>query len=156
MKKILFLDHDGVICLPKQYGSRYTPKADSDFDFFDSKAVKVLNEIIQATDCDIVVSSDWRYHTELSDMQTLYLKRKILKAPIAYTPNRFGMSDYYEKCRCTEITHWLEANNDVKSWVAVDDMDLSALGPNFIRCGRSNEGIKQVGLKDKIINILNA
>ena len=33
------------------------------FDRFNDKAIKVLNEIIEATDCEIVISSDWRFHS---------------------------------------------------------------------------------------------
>ena len=35
------------------------------FDNFDQKAVKVLNEILEQTDAEIVVSSDWRLHATI-------------------------------------------------------------------------------------------
>ena len=56
--KVLFLDHDGVICLSTQWGGRYKKKGfdsnpetpmDIRMDSFDEKAVKILNEIIQLT-----------------------------------------------------------------------------------------------------------
>ena len=58
--KILFLDFDGVICLSTEWGSRYKTK--TQFDRFNAKALKVLNEILFLTDCEIVVSYDWRFH----------------------------------------------------------------------------------------------
>ena len=48
-KKVLFLDHDGVICLATEWGSRFKNKDgfDSLFDRFNQKAINVLNEIIE-------------------------------------------------------------------------------------------------------------
>ena len=79
--KTIFLDHDGVICLSTEWGSRYKNKEglDSVFDRFNKKATNVLNEIIEATDCEIVISSDWRFHASLSDMRELYKIRGIKK-----------------------------------------------------------------------------
>ena len=80
--KILFLDHDGVICLARQWGKRYTKKSKKRGDIFDpfcTKAIKVLNNIIDETNCEIVVSSDWRLHCDLEYMKNLYLKRGIKK-----------------------------------------------------------------------------
>jgi hypothetical protein len=42
----------------------------------------------------------------------------------------------------------------VEKWVAIDDLDLSNL-KNFVHTKKMNEGIKQNGIKDKLINILN-
>ena len=40
-------------------------------------------------------------------------------------------------------------------YCAVDDMDLSALGDeHFVQCTHSREGIKQTGIKEKIIKRL--
>ena len=53
--KVIFLDHDGVICLSQQWGGRFkkagfdsNPETPLDIrmDNFDKKAIKVLNEII--------------------------------------------------------------------------------------------------------------
>ena len=79
---VLFLDHDGVICLPDQWGKRNKGSSEIEnyFDKFDKKAIKILNEIIEKTDCEIVVSSDWRFHCKIDQMQELYLKRGILKS----------------------------------------------------------------------------
>ena len=63
--KVIFLDHDGVICLSSEWGGRFkkqekwggrklsmTPlemPLEYRFDNFNQKAVKVLNEIIEET-----------------------------------------------------------------------------------------------------------
>ena len=52
--KVIFLDHDGVICLSDQWGGRYKKKGfdsnpetplDIRMDNFDTKSVKILNKI---------------------------------------------------------------------------------------------------------------
>lgn len=168
--KVLFLDHDGVICLAPQWGKRASKssiKRGEVFDPFCPKAIRVLNEIIEATNCEIVVSSDWRIYKDLKYMQELYIKRGILKAPISYT-NIFDINDedileetweykdhtqILARIREKEINHWVNSN-DVSSWVAVDDLNMTKLD-SFILCTGINEGIKKHGIKEKIINILN-
>lgn len=170
--KILFLDHDGVICLSNNWGGRFKKKGfdsnpetpiDIRMDDFDVKAVKVLNNIIEITGCEIVVSSDWKLHGTLEQMKEMYITRGI-KPPIDYTPNLkdFDEEKYhllkstndYEGIRVCEVNQWLKDHPEVIHWVAVDDMDLSELN-NFVMTKRPyNEGIKQCGVKEKIINYL--
>lgn len=188
--KVIFLDHDGVICLYDQWGTRakktktYCDENDLEYstewnsnkipmdirmDNFDAKAVKVLNEIIAATDAEIVISSDWKLHGTLSEIGEMYRTRGILKSPIAVTPRLrdfdsesaglFEWKGWLERARCLEIQKWI-SENPVESWVAVDDLDMSDnfLKPglsNFILTPKSTEGIKQSGVKEKIIKILN-
>lgn len=161
-KPILFLDHDGVICLATEWGSRFKNKEGLDglFDRFNQKAIVVLNEIIDETDCEIVISSDWRFHATLSQMQQLYKERGIAKPPIAYTRNDLDWKLFIginhnrelEETRIAEINSYVEENK-IEKWVAVDDMDLSKL-KNFVQTPRSKEGIKQAGIKEKIIKFL--
>jgi hypothetical protein len=160
--KVIFLDHDGVICL--QFGSRYKKQkryclknggveeakmpVEFRFDSFDQKAIAVLNEILAETGAEIVVSSDWRFHCTLSEMQELYSQRGIIKQPIGYTTESAASN------RCEEIEHWLSEHPEAEKWVAIDDLDLSAL-KSFAHCKKAFEGIKQSGLKEKIIRLLS-
>jgi hypothetical protein len=158
MKKILFLDHDGVICLQRNWGSRI--KSQAKFDKFDDKAVKVLNEVIQETNCDIVVSSDWRLYGTLEELQQLYTERGILKTPIATTrlyPLFFGSQTWPERNRASEILEWVKDNlTEDDRWVAVDDLPMTEYIPvNFVYTPYITEGIKQTGIKQKIIAKLN-
>ena len=171
--KVLFLDHDGVICLSSQWGGRFKKKGydsnpetplDIRMDSFDSKAVKVLNSIIEETECEIVVSSDWKNWGNLDQMKEMYITRGI-KPPIDLTPNMkdfdeggFGMlkwKNLYEAIRVIEIEKWLEEHPEVTRWVAVDDMNLSKLDHFVMTTKPYNEGIKQSGIKEKIINFLS-
>ena len=169
--KVLFLDHDGVICLSSQWGKRNSKKNKEKGEIFDpfcSKAVNVLNEIIEQTDCEIVVSSDWRTYCQLSEMKELYKKRGILKDPIGYTVVFSDMDedvweetkeykDFYKinaRVREKEIRHWLDTHPGVLKWVAVDDLPMDKL-KSFVHTIRPSEGIKQTGIKEKIIEMLN-
>ena len=152
------------------------------FDNFDDKAVKVLNEILEETGAEIVVSSDWRLHANLEELGEYYLSQGIIKRPIAVTdqfkdvfPSEwsggFRFRADLELERSMEINHWLENHPEVTQWVAVDDLDMSIkfLGDrfssknesdkkpgltNFVLTPRSREGIKQSGVKEKIIKFL--
>ena len=169
--KVLFLDHDGVICLAKQWGTRNSKSSKKNKEIFDNfcpKAIRVLNEIIEETDCEIVVSSDWRCYSNIEYMQNLYISRGIKKAPIDYTivfpENDYDIweetreyKDYYQisaRVREKEINHWIKSNSNITSWVAVDDLPMNKLS-NFVHTKRPTEGIKQTGIKKKIIDFLN-
>ena len=89
-KSILFLDLDGTICLSSNWGGRtkkwkkykkLNPEAVNDteapvdvrFDDFDKKAVKVLNDVLEQTGAELVVSSDWRLFANLEEIGEYYL-----------------------------------------------------------------------------------
>ena len=101
--KVIFLDNDGVICLSNNWGGRKKKwakyrSANPDtspnlkdatvevrFDDFDKKAIKVLNEILEETESEIVVSSDWRCHATLEELGEYFLSQGILKKPVGVT-----------------------------------------------------------------------
>src|SRR5690606_7543127 len=100
--KVLFLDHDGVMVLRK---SRYDPN-----DWFDRICVEILNEIILQTKCEIVVSSDWRLHYDLTVLGDIYSEAGIIKRPCSVTEDLFesGMNlKDLENLRAREIKWWL-------------------------------------------------
>jgi len=179
--KIIFLDHDSVICLARQWGSRFNKMKEYEsvngrtpdqklpvhfrFDDFDKKAVRVLNNILSLTDAEIVVSSDWRLHATLEELQEFYLAQGICKAPIAVTPHLrdfdFEMSERISRTmnleagRTCEIRRWLQENS-IENWIVVDDLAMVDLGDRFIWTPLSREGIKQSGVFEKIVQRLNS
>jgi len=151
------------------------------FDDFDKGAVKVLNKILEETGVEIVVSSDWRLHANLEELGDYYESQGIIKRPIAVTDqfkdvfpkewNAFRFRAELELERSMEIGHWLENHPEVTHWVAVDDLNMSpeflskyfsseeddSKNPglsNFVLTPRSREGIKQSGVKEKVIKFL--
>lgn len=194
--KVIFLDNDGVICLSNNWGSRFkktraysNPNPGGErsipveyrFDNFDEKAIKILNEILEETRAEIVVSSDWRHHATLEELGEYYLSQGIIKAPIAVTHNTEDIDAELWKVlrhradieleRSIEILDWLDKHPEVTHWVAVDDLNMSVKYlsdrfthkdgldkkpglKNFVHTVKSNEGIKQSGIKEKIIKYL--
>jgi hypothetical protein len=99
--KVIFLDHDGVICLSNNWGGRakkqkgYGRKmsqginelpVDVRFDDFDKKAIDVLNLILEETGAEIVVSSDWKRWASAEELGEYYEQQGIIKKPIDCTP----------------------------------------------------------------------
>ena len=198
--KVIFLDNDGVICLANTWGSRHKKQKEWGgmklsmrgreipleyrFDNFDQKAVKVLNEILEQTDAEIVVSSDWRFYGTLEELGDYYESQGIIKRPMDFTERfhyrdwldegfisedfNFNRTDDLEQQRYFEIMRWLSRNPSVTHWVAVDDLHMgikveaSSYGPferdwglsNFVWTPRDWEGIKQSGIKEKLIKFL--
>ena len=196
--KILFLDHDGVICLDNNWGSRGKKQAkwggrklsmslkeiplEYRFDNFDKKAIDVLNEILETTGAEIVVSSDWKAWASIEQMGEYYEMQGIIKKPIAYTKNlgqcsfqdtkSFIWSVTYdlEQSRYVEITQYLMDHPEITHWVSIDDLHMgrhvedSKYGAfdrddwgleNFVWAPRPSEGIKQSGVKEKILKYLS-
>jgi uncharacterized membrane-anchored protein YjiN (DUF445 family) len=128
--------------------------SDKKFDNFDRKSIKILNEIIEKTDCEIVVSSSWKIYADLKELSELYINSGIIKKPIGLTIDLYGIDEIDN--RISEIKEYLERHPDIETWVAVDDLPMSQLGSeHFVQCKRYLEGIKQSGIKEKIIKILN-
>ena len=190
--KILFLDHDGVICLSNNWGGRKNkwvkyrsanPETSPNlkdapvevrFDDFDSKAVKVLNGIIKETGAEIVISSDWKLHATLGELGDYYESQGIIKRPIALTPdiqnctvhgNLFMWSQKWdlEQVRTIEIKQYLHDHTEITHWVSIDDLNMGKIGEpwkdiwaidNFVLTPKSSEGIKQSGIKEKILKYL--
>ena len=132
MRKIIFLDFDGVLNTEyyqgllqfqgKQWQDQYGA-------FFDPRAVRQLKRIIDATGADIVVESSWRY-LGLGAMQELWRVRNLPGKVIDITPSLTGNVSKGE-----EIVAWLSeyATSDAR-YVIIDDeyVALDAQIPFFI------------------------
>lgn len=161
--KIIFLDIDGVLATDKEYMTnrtkfreKYPEAMELHIPYpFNEDAVKVFNEILDETGCQIVLSSDWRFHWDLEEIDRIFKFNGVKKSPIGYTiKSKRKMSSDLEDDRVWQIKNYIETYN-VKKWVAVDDLNLSSLGENFILT-EDTEGVKKLGVKEKIIEILNS
>ena len=197
--KVIFLDHDGVICLSSNWGSRgkkqkeYGRKMSQSvnelpvkvrFDNFDKKAIDTLNEILEETNAEIVVSSDWKRWATVEEMGEYYESQGIKKKPIDFTPffrdlmkdgkaPKIGEFHYQrfedlEQERHFEILDYLKDHPEITHWVAIDDLNMGIdivytdgqedqryWGlTNFVWTPQESEGIKQSGKKEKILEFL--
>lgn len=122
---------------------------------FDKDAVIILNSIINITKCELVISSDWKKWVDKEEMQSFYINQCVSKKPIDYTPNLNPMGFLsIEQFRSAEIKNWLNSHKEVKKWVSVDDLNLDGFIRNFVWISEPSNGIKQLGIKDKIIKYL--
>ncbi len=145
------------MCTSSCYGRGKNNKWDSYM--FDPKCVAVLNFILQETGAEMILSSDWRHHYTLQEMREIFCHNNVIKGPIGFTSlSKTYLATNLEGGRADEIEIWMKTHawkNDIK-WVVVDDLNMSERFPdNFVLCPNENEGIKRIGIKEKIISILN-
>ena len=161
---------------PESSSDKRDAPVDVRFDDFDEKAVRILNKILEETGAEIVVSSDWKRWANVEEMGEYYESKGIIKKPIALTPN-LGDCTWenpereswvwsprwdLEMSRVVEIRQYLHDHPEITHWVAIDDLHLGKTDEswknwgltNFVLTPRSNEGIKQSGIKEKMIKYL--
>jgi hypothetical protein len=158
-KKYILLDIDGVIATTAQYNSKkknWHPMYDCYR--FDEKCVKIFNDIIEKTNPIIILSSDWKDHYTIAVMNEIFKWNGVNAEVSGITSSSWGVQftslQQLEECRSYEINKYA-TENQLTKWVAIDDLNLKLWIPeNFVHCTRANEGIKQSGVKDKILKIL--
>ena len=166
-KATLFLDIDGVLATHKQYmmnKKKFQDKNPVAKELripypFDPKCVKVFNEILDATGADIVLSSDWREHFSLEDIDKIFKFNSVNKSPVDITISELASFGNQTMNRAFQIGEYVTRNN-ITNYVVIDDLNV---GKYMVITNEEDkffltddfEGIKKVGLKDKIIKKLN-
>ena len=106
---------------------------------FPSGAVNALRLIVESTGAVIVLSSEWRRHATLRDGVETKLKSEGMSLHDATRTDldlrtfmtdadgsEGGMRNAFAERRVREIGAYLKAHPGITSWVALDDVDLSA------------------------------
>lgn len=153
----IFLDIDGVLATTAQF---YSKKRHEEWNCyrFDHKCVKIFNIILdRIKDPIVILSSDWKLHYDLETLNKIFKWNGVNCEVTATTSDYWGNGkfkslDQIEECRADEINTFV-TDNDIKHWLAIDDLDLSPWikESNFVRTPRESEGIKQSGIRDKIL-----
>jgi len=158
METFIFLDIDGVLATSHQFytNSKRWPEYGSYR--FDDKCVKVFNEILNKTNSTIILSSDWKLNYSIKELNNIFKINNVGGVISDITPSLWGVKFTslrdLEQCRAEEILLYVNEHNITK-YIAIDDLDLTPWIPdNFTQCRRANEGIKQSGLKDKILRVI--
>jgi hypothetical protein len=112
---------------------------------FDPRCVRWLDLIIKQTGAQIVLSSDWK-KMGLERVKEMWKARNLPGTVINVTISLSGMQ------RKKEILEAVEFYNP-KTWVAIDDMDLTIPAANFVQTDYKI-GITYKTFKDSI-KILN-
>ena len=118
MKKILFLDFDGVMVTDRyqaQLTATNSPLRDDYGAKFDPVCVENLRQIIDATDAGIVVISTWKIEMGLDGIQKMWNARQLPGKVIGVTP------DIDPIHRGDEVQAWLDANPGAVRYAIIDD-----------------------------------
>lgn len=145
MKKVLFLDLDGVLNTARWHSQAKGDELQDEYGYkFDPIAVTNLAKIIDETGADIVISSSWKSFgfSELADM---WSERGLPGILIDITPNTVSDElllnadlDHMEifSIRGMEIKEWLDTKGKkVSHYAIIDDMDnfLPEQHPYFVQ-----------------------
>lgn len=151
MKKIIFLDIDGVLANKSSWGAG-KKHWHEDFAYaWNEKCVELFNEIIEKTDAEIVFSSSWRtgYNHLNGRIKPLFDHNGVNRVPFDVTPQKWSST------RSDEISMWLKANggNDNFKFIILDDDFIPNFPENFVQCD-TEIGITEE-IKNKAIELLN-
>merc|ERR1719408_294968 len=137
--RVIFLDIDGVLLAAGSLETIFIDGAPMpvrarlvDHDF-NAAAMTNLRSIVLQTGASIVLSSEWRRTESMKDSIGIALRSKGLPQLRGSTvvlkprPELLQQDPGIIWCerRAREIGHWLKQNPDVKSWVALDDLDFN-------------------------------
>lgn len=167
-QKIIFLDIDGVLATTREFNRnrvKFRKKnpiaSELGLDYpFNKRCVEILNDILNKTDAEIILSSDWRHFWGPCDLKIIFEFNGVIKSPRGGTQRlKSGFRSSLEEDRHFEIMTWLK-NNPTERWCAVDDLNManlfaeSGFGDRFIHT-REKEGLKQLSVAEKIIRTLS-
>ena len=129
--RLLFLDFDGVVNVPYEYGTpEYDAAMDAGvYDFFRPEIVVRLNRLIHDYDLHVVISSSWRY----SGIE--FCQRSLQNAGFSPDVMIEGTTALSEGIppRYEEILDYLESHPDVSEFLILDDIPMHALSPYAVQ-----------------------
>lgn len=149
MKKIIFLDIDGVLANQTSWGAG-KKHWHEDFAYsWDKKCVELFNEIIDKTDAEIVFSSSWRigHNHERGNLKALFDHNGVKRVPFDVTPQIWSGE------RSVEIGKWMVKNEVPDKYVILDDDFIPGFPDNFVQCD-TKIGITEE-IKERVIKLLN-
>lgn len=136
--KIIFLDIDGVLRTHKsdlEWSKKLTAPVYRGVNrLFDKELVDNLNEVIFLTNAKIVVTSNWRIHLSLEELQKIFKDRGVIGEVIGKT----GLGHLKDGSpipignRGLEISDWL-GRNPAGKFIIIDDQvsDIINIFPSW-------------------------
>ena len=106
------------------------------------------------------MSSDWREHWNLSEIDEIFKYNGVIKSPEDFTITEVVSFGNLVRNRVYQIGQYLNTHPEITNWVAIDDMNMKKYmeitnEDDKMVLTKDSEGLKQLGIKNKIINILN-
>lgn len=134
MKRVLFLDFDGVLNSFQSIGEKRIQRLNS---MIDPYHVTKLQQIIDATGAEVVISSTWRRFHDLRQLRGILYRAGLTNAAVVgrtpdHSATRSATSPYRSVERHFEIRAWLEGRS-VDSFVILDDDTDAEIDGRFVR-----------------------
>lgn len=133
MSRVIFLDIDGV--LNAAFWNQNHQKEISDGHLIDRDKVKLLAQLIDRADAQIILHSGWRFWfdeekkplcTEAERLVEMLAEEGLVIA--GFTPDltteEIRRTKKFSLVKADEILLWLKMNEDVEGWVVLDDLEL--------------------------------
>lgn len=172
MRKILFLDIDGVVCTEFNNRKEYylgEDKAIFEWYIMNPSCIEHLNTIVQQTSCEIVISSSWRKTFTVKELQDIFEENGF-----KYPEKIIGVTGvFYEwikpgvhlpSVRGLEVKVWLDLNvrktptgfnnNQYTYCILDDDSDMLYEQRNSFIKTTNQEGLTLEKARE-VIKILN-
>ena len=123
MKKVIFLDFDGVLATSRfstQLDEKGLLWTDCYGSLFDPVCIENLRLIIDRTGADIVVTSTWKMKLGLGGIQAMWHERQLPGKVVGVTPDTDVL------CRGNEIEAWLAEREEDFCYVIIDDAPITS------------------------------
>jgi uncharacterized protein (DUF1499 family) len=153
MNKVLFIDFDGVL----NNRNHWFLVAAEEIDYENPSShlsetlIGRLNKIVESTNCNVVISSAWRYHHSLADLKK-FLKEKGFKHSEKVIDVTKNISP---RNREIEVEEWLTRHSDVTKFAIVDDVEFffpETYPKEFVQTN-ADDGLTENNVK-RVIEIL--
>lgn len=130
-KKVIFIDVDGPLAWATWNDGKVTIKGGiEDFQIpypWVKEDCEALQKICDATNAELVVSSDWKMHFSFLQLKRIFMHYGITARIIDITTHQdlwMKMSrPSLEHVRASQIVKWAK-DNKISNWIAIDDLDL--------------------------------
>ena len=133
MTSVIFLDIDGV--LNSNFWNDSHQMEISDGKLIDVENVKVLADLVDITDADLVLHSGWRFWFDeninpvrdeaahlVSMLEDFGLSISAVTPDLS--DDEIKQTQKFSQVKAKEISLWLEDNKKNKKWIVLDDLDL--------------------------------
>lgn len=155
--KIIFLDIDGVLNSEMYKASRTEDSSDN---YIDLSRVKLLADLVNATDAKIVLSStwrvDWNKNPNLCGNNGKYINRCLAQFDLSIMDKTPFISFF--SARQKEIQSWISHHyNEVESFVILDDMNYGwgELSDKVVITNPNGYGLEEVHI-EKAVELLKS
>ena len=132
-KKIIFIDIDGPLAWGTWMDGPVKINENTSTEFtipyaWDKADCEALAEICEATNAELVLSSDWRKHFTLKQMSDVFIEYGIYARLIDITTHQSLWTRMSKPSidweRAAQIVKWAK-DNKISNWIAIDDLNLA-------------------------------